>query len=104
MRHKKLGSKGWLAVAFTVAVLLTNAAYAAKEHPGRCPRCCRGEAKCCCVDDYCPKPMPCVPCLPRCGSCNDYCPKPMPCVPRARMGCCDDYCPKPMPCVGCYRR
>jgi hypothetical protein len=56
-----------------------------------CPRCC-----CTCPDDYCPKPLPCVPCA-ACGCCpDDYCPKPLPCV-FCMPGCCwpDDYCPKP---------
>lgn len=53
---------------------------------------------CCCPDDYCRKPLPCVPCECRPGCCDDYCRKPLPCVPReCYRNCCDDYCPKPWP-------
>ena len=55
---------------------------------------CDARRCCTCPDDYCPKPLPCVPCAPR-GCCDDYCAKPLPCVPCALRGCCDDYCPKP---------
>ena len=57
--------------------------------------CC--EARCCCTcpDDYCPKPLPCVPCV-LLGKCDCYCRKPMPCPP-CPLGYCgpNDYCPKP---------
>jgi hypothetical protein len=49
---------------------------------------------CCCI--YCPKPLPCVPCL--CCCCpDDYCCKPCPCIPCYHGGVCDCYCPKPCP-------
>ena len=69
-----------------------NSARAADLGPA--PRCCDARRCCTCPDDYCPKPLPCVPCAPR-GCCDDYCAKPLPCVPCALRGCCDDYCPKP---------
>ena len=53
---------------------------------------------CCCPDDYCRKPLPCLPCVPLQGCCNDYCPKPPPCVGGLCLPCCgDDYCRKPLP-------
>ncbi|MHB1036187.1 MAG: hypothetical protein ACYC35_15960 [Pirellulales bacterium] len=62
----------------------------------RCTRC--AAIPCWCPDDYCPKPLPCVPCLKRSCLPDDYCPKPLPCVPcRAASTCVDDYCPKPLP-------
>jgi hypothetical protein len=65
----------------------------ASDMTSDCTRC--DARRCCtCPDDYCPKPLPCVPCAPR-GCSNDYCPKPLPCVPCAPRGCCNDYCPKP---------
>ena len=54
----------------------------------------------CCPDDYCLKPLPCVPVV-RCGGPDDYCKKPLPCVPVLRCGGPDDYCKKPMPCLLC---
>ena len=51
---------------------------------------------CCCPDDYCRKPLPCVP--PNAKGCvDDYCGKPLPCVPPNRQGCVDDYCRKSCP-------
>jgi hypothetical protein len=49
-----------------------------------------------CPDDYCPKPVPRIVCLP-CGGPDDYCPKVLPrlrCLPG---GECDNYCRKPWP-------
>jgi hypothetical protein len=43
-----------------------------------CARC--ATMPCGCPDDYCRKPMPRIPCLPRCGCADDYCRKPMPCL------------------------
>jgi hypothetical protein len=64
----------------------------------RCTRC--AVLPCCCPDDYCRKPLPCIPCLRLCCVPDDYCPKPLPCVPCLSLGCCpDDYCPKPLPSV-----
>jgi hypothetical protein len=48
-----------------------------------------------CPDDYCRKPMPCIPCFIKSCMPDDYCPKPIPCVPCMPKGCVDDYCPKP---------
>jgi hypothetical protein len=61
---------------------------------------CSGASLLYCGDDYCRKPLPCVPCpVPGCR-CDDYCRKPLPCVPCPAVGCCcDDYCRKPMPCL-----
>ncbi len=59
----------------------------------RCTRC--ATIPCCCPDDYCRKPFPCVPCPPQLTSANDYCRKPLPCLPCLRMSwCADDYCRK----------
>jgi len=53
-----------------------------------------------CLDDYCPKRMPCIRPPKYCGCCDDYCPKGMPCLrPPKYCGCCDDYCPKGEPCL-----
>ena len=53
---------------------------------------------CCCPNDYCRKPLPCVPCGPLEWLRDDYCRKPMPCVPCPCIGGCpDDYCRKPCP-------
>jgi hypothetical protein len=63
-------------------------------------RCCAkcATTPCCCPDDYCPKPEPCVRCVPRSCCPDDYCPKPQPCVPCVPRSCCPDtYCPKPAP-------
>ncbi|MCU0959623.1 MAG: hypothetical protein MUF48_05915 [Pirellulaceae bacterium] len=53
-----------------------------------------------CCDDYCPKPLPCVPRV-SCFGCDDYQGKCAPCV--RRLGCfgCDDYCPKCPPAIRC---
>ena len=62
----------------------------------RCTRC--ASIPCCCCDDYCRKPLPCVPCLTFAPSCNAYCRKPEPCLPCYCPGWCPDtYCPKPLP-------
>ena len=56
---------------------------------------CEARSCCVCPDDYCPKPLPCVPCAPR-GKCDNYCRKPLPCAPCVGGYCGpDDYCPKP---------
>ena len=56
---------------------------------------CEARSCCNCRDDYCPKPLPCVPCAPL-GKCDCYCPKPLPCLPCDLHYCApDDYCPKP---------
>lgn len=56
---------------------------------------CADARRCCvCPDDYCPKPLPSVPCAPL-GCCDDYCPKPLPSTaPLCYCGP-NDYCPKP---------
>lgn len=65
-----------------------------------CIRC--ASAPCCCVNDYCRKPTPCVPCPPLLGECDDYCRKPPPCVMIPCLpSCCDDYCRKPFPNLCC---
>jgi hypothetical protein len=58
-----------------------------------------GARQCCwCPDDYCPKALPTVPCVPK-GCVNDYCAKKLPTVPCVPKGCVDDYCPKKCPLV-----
>jgi len=53
---------------------------------------------CCCPDNYCKKPMPCIACPNWCGCPDDYCKKPMPCIAcPSSCGCPDDYCKKPFP-------
>jgi hypothetical protein len=54
------------------------------------------QRKCWCPDDYCPKPLPSVPCNAK-GCVDDYCPKPLPSVPCNAKGCVDDYCPRTCP-------
>jgi hypothetical protein len=49
---------------------------------------------------YCPKPLPCLSCLPTCGMCVPYCCKPLPCgpcIPCYGIRAC--YCPKPAICI-----
>lgn len=62
----------------------------------KCIRCMSMPCRCC--DNYCPKPMPCIPCVPL-GKCPDnYCRKPTPCIMSPVRGCCpDNYCRKPLP-------
>jgi hypothetical protein len=56
---------------------------------------CTARRCCTCPNDYCPKPLPCVPCAPL-GKCDCYCPKPLPCPPCPLRYCGpNDYCPKP---------
>jgi hypothetical protein len=92
-----------LAIAALVVVFAAQAALAGEG----CLRCkgadpCRAGLMLCCPDDYCRKPMPCVPCPCNTWCPDDYCRKPMPCVPCLNTTwCADDYCRKPMPCV-CY--
>ena len=89
------------AVAIIMAAVLAHAAMAGCD--GQCKKCtspCRTALMLCCPDDYCRKPMPCVPCPPPSCCPDDYCRKPMPCVPCPPPSCCpDDYCRKPMPCL-----
>lgn len=65
-------------------------------HELKCTRC--AVVPFCCADDYCPKSLPCVPCL-RLPTCDGrYCRKASPCLSyyhtSRRM---DDYCQKPLP-------
>jgi len=77
---------------------------AAMAETGPVTTSCDARRCCICPDDYCPKPLPCVPCAPL-GRCDCYAPKPLPCPPCALRYCApDDYCPKPC-CVylpACY--
>ena len=62
----------------------------------RCTRC--AAVPCCCPDDYCRKPFPCISCPKLCGTKDDYCRPPMPCIPcNCMTRCADDYCRKPYP-------
>ena len=63
-----------------------------------CDRCSRAPI-CCCPDDYCRKPLPCVECVPNCGCCDDYCRKPLPGVCPVPCGFLYCYDAKPLPCV-----
>jgi len=61
-----------------------------------CTRC--AAVPCCCVDDYCRKPLPCIPGCATSTCCDDYCRKPLPCLPSFCLPWCpDDYCRKPLP-------
>lgn len=97
-------SRTLLAISFTLACiscLSRSTAWAEDGKPafprvapllGSQPFCCA------CPDDYCRKPMPCLPGFCHCGSCDNYCRKPMPCLPCFQeCWTCDDYCRKPMP-------
>ena len=53
-----------------------------------------------CCDDYCGKPVPCVPRV-RCFECDDYRPKCEPCAKRICCFGCDDYCYKCPPVIRC---
>src|SRR5678815_4543351 len=86
-----------------LAMLCFAAAVCSAAPPGSCVRC----EKCLCPDDYCPKPLPWVPCLCRPRCLDEYCPKPWPCPACRASNCCpDDYCSKPflMPPPRCYER
>ena len=49
---------------------------------------------------YCPKTLPCPPCMPCDGICVCYCPKTLPCPPCMPCdGICVPYCCKPLPCL-----
>ena len=62
----------------------------------QCTRC--AAIPCCCPDDYCRKPLPCIPCLVLRGCPDDTCRKPQPCLPYFCIARCpDDYCSKPLP-------
>ncbi len=53
-----------------------------------------------CCDDYCGKPLPCVPAV-RCCECDNYCAESAPCVKRICKFVCDDYCCKCPPVIRC---
>jgi hypothetical protein len=104
IRFFRIVSNTCLAFALGLGVLSANAGECEKErcHCGSTICLPASDIRCqgCCPDDYCPKPLPCVPCLSCCRTCDDYCRKPMPCVPC--LPCCrtcDDYCRKPLPCL-----
>jgi hypothetical protein len=89
-----------------VALLVTCVPVARAEEPRQLfdgcrwafPKLCeQWHQRCCwCPDDYCAKPLPCVP--PNAKGCvDDYCRKPLPCVPPNAKGCVDDYCPRTCP-------
>src|SRR5271168_897950 len=88
------------AIATIVILLAVRGANAGDPWPGgKCaPACCPSGLMLCCPDDYCRKPVPCVPC-PLFGCCPNYCRKPIPCVPCPRLGGCSAYCRKPIPCL-----
>ena len=88
-------------LAVVLAVLVSSAAHAAdlgRLLPWKMcwPDCIK---KTCC-DDYCPKPIPCVPRI-CCFGCDDYMYKCEPCVKRMCCFGCDDYCPKCEPVIRC---
>lgn len=83
-------------VACLGARLLMGEAAETRGESARHANCCAPMP--CCPDNYCKKPMPCIPCPKWCGSPDDYCKKPMPCIPCPNWcGCPDNYCKKPMP-------
>ncbi len=89
-----------LSIAFATALVmpLAQAAFAGDSVCGEQQKCaCRGGLMLCCPDDYCPKPLPCVP-WARCCCPDDYCCKPYPYLFSPALSCCgDDYCCKPFP-------
>lgn len=91
-------------LAMTCMFWLAQGSFAGEHHGKSVDRqlqCVRCAAPCRC-DDYCRKPMPCLPCLSFCGTVDDYCRKPMPCLPCLSFcGTVDDYCRKPMPDLCC---
>jgi hypothetical protein len=50
-----------------------------------------------CPDDYCPKPLPPVPCPGWTCAPDDYCPKRLPCARPVTCFRADDYSAKPCP-------
>ena len=91
----------WLDAALwlTLFFILIESALAGEggRSPAVDPPCCGG-LMLCCPDDYCPKPLPCVP-SPLLSCCpSDYCLKPLPWLRAPTLSCCGgDYCPKPLP-------
>ena len=77
-----------------VLLIVASARLAAAAESGPISTCCEARSCCTCPDNYCPKPLPCVPCAPL-GQCDCYCPKPMPCTSPLRYCGPNDYCPKP---------
>lgn len=62
----------------------------------KCTRC--AAVPCCCPDDYCRKPLPCIACPQLPSTCDNYCRKPLPCIQVPCLpGCPDDYCRRPFP-------
>lgn len=96
---------GWmLGLVAIIGIVNLRAAIAGDARSGcKCARACVGAPMPCCPDDYCGKPLPCVPCWTGCCCPDDYCRKPLPnpCLPLA---CCcpDDYCRKPLPKLSCH--
>jgi hypothetical protein len=101
MRDRRYAGKVWkLGAAAVIAVVVAQAALACDACRSRkcASPCSRGGLMLCCPDDYCPKPLPCLPCPQRSCCPDNYCRKPLPCVPCPKT--CwrpDDYCRKPMP-------
>jgi hypothetical protein len=96
--------KRYLPTLGTCLVLLFVSPTLAGDLANSKSRCCNTQRSCCpppiagCPDDYCRKPIPCIPCLPPSCACDDYCRKSLPCVPcLSQCGLCDDYCRKPFP-------
>jgi hypothetical protein len=92
----------WFYCLGPLLLLCLGQSYAGDVCPGslgrtlKCTRC--AAIPCCCPNDYCRKPFPCVPCPDLSKTADGYCRKPMPCIPCFCMSCCpDDYCPKPFP-------
>ena len=91
-----------LCVAMFVSLLLTGMARAANPVPEASTSSLTlgGVGAICTGACYCPKPMPCLTCLPCDGICVQYCRKPTPCLTCLPCdGICVPYCPKPMPCI-----
>ncbi|MCE5267065.1 MAG: hypothetical protein LLG00_04190 [Planctomycetaceae bacterium] len=88
-----------LTVLFLLGAVQCWAAERCASPLGRTLKCTRCAAvPCCCPDDYCRKPFPCIPCGPLPTTADCYCRKPMPCIPCCCIPCCpDDYCRKPFP-------
>jgi hypothetical protein len=90
-----------MVLAMVVCLIVNSAAHAIDWEKIFCLQWCIPDCpqpKCC--DDYCPKPIPCVPPV-RCFGCDDYCPKCEPCTKEVCCFVCDDYCYKCPPKIVC---
>jgi hypothetical protein len=94
--HRSTNLAAVLALTCLGAHVLAEDAFEKRGEGARHADCCATAP--CCPDNYCKKPLPCIPCPNWCGTADNYCKKPLPCVPCPdRCGCPDNYCKKPLP-------